>query len=320
MIPEPPPAIRPLLRVDGLRTRFGGTAGGTLAVDGLSLELSRGEALALVGESGCGKSATLLAILGLVPAPGRVEAGRVELDGEDLRAAAPERLRRLRGRLGVVFQDPGASLDPVVRVGEQIVEVLRVHRGLDRRAAAARSVELLRAAGLPASETGARAYPHELSGGMRQRAAMALALACDPELLLADEPTTALDPVLASQLLDLLERERRTRGLAMLLVTHDPGVVARTCDRAAVMYRGRVVEQAPVRSLFARPVHPYTAVLLARSAPQSAGAAPGMLPTGCRYRDRCDRAGDDCAEEPSLEPLADFPGHAVACRHPLPAP
>ena len=321
----------PLLDVSGLRARFGDR----LAVDGVSLSVNRGGALALVGESGCGKSTLALSLVRLVPPPGRVVEGSVCFEGRDLLTLSDEALQKVRGaRLGFVFQEPATSLDPVMRVGAQIGEGLRAHRGLSRREAREQSVELLRLVGVPAPEARVDAWPHELSGGLLQRAAVAMALACEPALLVADEPTSALDATVQAQVLELFARLRRERGLALLVVTHDLRGVARSCDEIAVMYAGRVVERAPAEALFESPRHPYTAGLLAslpgfgtRGRPLRAipGAPPDLarLPSGCRFRDRCARAEPDCAAaEPALISLGVNSlgvNSATACFHPLPA-
>jgi peptide/nickel transport system ATP-binding protein len=297
------------------------------AVDAVSLSVQPGRALGLVGESGCGKTLTALALLRLLPdRAARISAGSVRFAGEDLTTASAERLRRVRGReIGAVFQDPMTFLNPVLRVGDQVAEPLRCHTGLSARAARARTLETLAEVGLADPERCYQSYPHQLSGGMRQRALIAAALICDPRLLIADEPTTALDVTVQAQLLALLDRERRRRGLALILITHDLGVVARICDEVAVMYAGRVVERGGVKELFAAPAHPYTAGLLASvraldlqsGARDTAGrmilpAIEGTVPAieswsssgwggGCRFRDRCPRAEELCArEDPKL--------------------
>jgi peptide/nickel transport system ATP-binding protein len=293
------------------------------AVDGVSLSLAPGRALGLVGESGCGKTLTALALLRLLPERvARLRSGSVRFRGEELATAAPERLRQLRGReIGAVFQDPMTFLNPVLRVGDQVAEPLRAHSGLSARSARERAIETLGEVGLPDPSRCFESYPHQLSGGMRQRALIAAALISDPKLLIADEPTTALDVTVQAQLLALLDRERRRRGLALLLITHDLGVVARVCEEVAVMYAGRVVERGGVKEIFAAPAHPYTAGLLASvraldPQPGRPGAGPrsvlpaieGTVPaieswssSGCRFRDRCPRAEERCArEDPAL--------------------
>ncbi len=327
----------PLLEVCGLRTRFALEEGPVLAVEDVSFSVPPGGTLGVVGESGCGKSVTALSIMRLVPEPpGRVVGGEIRFKGRDLLALPEAEMRRVRGHhISMVFQEPMTALNPVYTVGEQIGEAVRLHQGLDRRQAKARAVEMLRQVGIPAPEQRVDAYPHQLSGGMRQRVVIAMALACDPELLIADEPTTALDVTIQAQILELLAKLRAERGMAVVLITHDLGVVAESCDAVVVMYAGRVVEQAPVRALFRQPAHPYTAGLL-RSIPsfhEARGegerprlkAIPGMvpslrhLPTGCRFRERCERALEVCARvDPPLAPQRD--GQLAACHNPVPAP
>jgi oligopeptide/dipeptide ABC transporter ATP-binding protein len=286
--------------------------------------------LALVGESGCGKTMTALAIMGLVPEPaGRIAAGRIGFDGVDLQSLTAAERRAYRGsRIGMIFQEPMTSLNPAFTIGDQIGEGLVRHRGLSRRAARAEAIEMLRRVHVPAPHERADDYPHRLSGGMRQRAMIAMALACQPALLIADEPTTALDVTIQAQILELLRELREATGTAMLLITHDLGVVAETADRVAVMYAGRIVEEAPVGRLFAAPQHPYTIGLLG-AVPLLAGRRsrlatiegnvpdPLHLPPGCRFAPRCPFAEPRChAEDPTLLELG--PGHRAAClRAPL---
>jgi len=322
-----------LLEIRDLQVELA-TARGTLrAVDRVSLQVPRGQTLGIVGESGCGKSLTALSVLRLLRSPpARVARGQVLFEGRDLLSLPEAELRRIRGnRIAMVFQEPMSSLNPVYAVGAQIAEAVRAHRPVGRVAARARAVEMLRQVGIPAPEERADAYPHQLSGGMRQRVMIAMALACDPELLIADEPTTALDVTVQAQILELLRGLQRSRRMSMALITHDLGVVAETCDEVAVMYAGRVVERAPVRDLFRRPAHPYTAGLL-RSIPrleagraQKLWAIPGSVPalgawpSGCRFRDRCDRATEICAQvDPPLEVKRS--GQLAACHHPVEAP
>jgi peptide/nickel transport system ATP-binding protein len=330
----------PLLDVRGLTAELSLEAGPVRAVDGVSFTVPPGGTLGVVGESGCGKSLTALSVLGLAPQPPvRVVAGEVRFQGRDLLKLPEAELRRVRGRhAAMVFQEPMTSLNPVFTVGEQIAEGVRLHLGASRLQARERAVEMLRQVGIPAPGERVDAYPHQLSGGMRQRVMIAMALACDPALLIADEPTTALDVTIQAQILDLLKRLQGERGMAVMLITHDLGVVAESCDTVVVMYAGRVVEHAPVRELFARPAHPYTAGLL-RSIPSLQGAMdaggvggrrrlqaiPGMvpslgrLPSGCAFRDRCERALEVCARGvPPLEPKRD--GQLAACHNPVPAP
>ena len=320
----------PLLSVEGLRVEFATEAGILRAVDGIDLVIERGETLALVGESGCGKTMTALAIMGLIPEPpGRIAAGRISFAGIDLQRLAAAERRAYRGsRIAMIFQEPMTSLNPAFTIGDQIGEGLVRHQGLSRRAARAEAIELLRRVHVPAPQQRADDYPHRLSGGMRQRAMIAMALACAPSLLIADEPTTALDVTIQAQILDLLRELREATGTAMLLITHDLGVVAENADRVAVMYAGRIVEEAPVARLFAVPQHPYTIGLLG-AVPRLAGGRsrlatiegnvpdPLRLPPGCRFAPRCPFAEPRChAEEPALAELG--PGHRAAClRAPL---
>jgi oligopeptide/dipeptide ABC transporter ATP-binding protein len=253
----------PLLDVRNLTTYFFTTGGLIKAVRGIDFAISEGETLALVGESGCGKSMTALSLLRLVPEPGRIVDGEIFFAGEDLRLIPEDEMRRLRGnQIAMVFQEPMTSLNPVFRIGEQIGEVLRLHKGLDRQPALDAAIELLHQVGIPSPERRARDYPHHLSGGMRQRVVIAMALACDPRLLIADEPTTALDVTIQAQIMDLLMQLKEERRMATLLITHDLGVVAQAADRIAVMYNGLIMEQGAVATIFANPVHPYTQGLL----------------------------------------------------------
>jgi oligopeptide/dipeptide ABC transporter ATP-binding protein len=332
--PNPPPLAgegeKPLLDVRGLRTHFAVDGGEMRAVDGVSFTIRAGATLGLVGESGCGKSVTSLSIMGLVPQPpGRIAGGEVRFDGEDLLKVPPRRLRDLRGdQLAMIFQEPMTSLNPAFTVGDQIAEALQRHRGLSRAAAMARAVDLLGRVRIPSPETRVHDYPHKLSGGMRQRVMIAMALACDPKLLIADEPTTALDVTIQAQILDLLRRLRAETGMAILLITHDLGVIAELADEVAVMYLGRIVEKAPVRRLFEAPQHPYTIGLLGsipklHVAETRLAAIEGMVPSplappqGCRFNPRCPFAVEKCREEePPLMEMA--PGHLAACwRAPL---
>ena len=314
----------PLLRVANLRTTFPTAGGGqAAAVDGVSFDLRRGETLGLVGESGSGKSVTALSIIRLVMPPGRITNGRVEFEGRNLMELGEEEMRRMRGRrIGFVFQEPMVALNPVYTIGFQIRETLLVH-GLARGAAAKRrAVELLEAVRVPEPERRAREYPHQLSGGLRQRAMIALALAAEPSLLIADEPTTALDVTVQAEILDLLREMRRAFGLSLLLITHDLGVIAEMADRVAVMYCGRIVEHATVSELFAKPAHPYTRGLLASIPGGESGerlvAIPGVVPPlgqagpGCAFAPRCgDRLPHCDASAPSLTNLS--LGHDVRC-------
>lgn len=293
-------------------------------VDGVSFQLDRGETLALVGESGCGKSLTSLALLQLVPAPGRIESGStIRLGDTDVLALRGEALRRIRGRrIGMIFQDPMTSLNPVFTVGDQIVEGILAHFKMPRANARDRALQLLQEVGIPDPGQRLRAYPHQLSGGMRQRVMIAIALAAEPEILVADEPTTALDVTVQAQILEVLDRLQANRGMAVLLITHDLGIVAGRADRVAVMYAGQIVEEAPTSRLFANPSHPYTQGLFA-SVPRIRGPlkrlnpirgsvpAPSAWPSGCRFRPRCPKAFDKSELEPPL--LAVEPDHQMRC-------
>ncbi|MDW7710038.1 MAG: ABC transporter ATP-binding protein [Deferrisomatales bacterium] len=319
---------RPLLCVEDLRVAFpgAGSAGELAAVRGVSLSLKRGETLALVGESGCGKSVTALSVIGLVPSPGRVTGGRVLFDGRDLTSLSSRALRSVRGReVGMVFQEPMTSLNPVFTVGYQLAEALTAHRKLPRAELRGRCLELLREVGIPAPEERLGAYPSQLSGGLRQRVMIAIAVACRPRLLIADEPTTALDVTIQAQIMALLGRLRRELGMALLLITHDLGLVAQNVERVAVMYAGHVVEECTTRHLFASPLHPYTRGLLG-SVPGASGVGrggrlqaisgnvphPSRVPSGCPFRDRCPLAADPCAA--ALPELAEvLPGRRVRC-------
>jgi peptide/nickel transport system ATP-binding protein len=296
------------------------------AVRDVSFEVRRRETLALVGESGCGKSLTALSIMGLLPAGvGRVSAGRITVDGVDMTAASEAKAQALRGdRIGMIFQEPMTSLNPVLPVGFQIAESLVEHRGASRREARQRALELMELVRIPAAAQRLDAYAHQFSGGMRQRVMIAIALACGPKVLIADEPTTALDVTIQAQVLALLADLQRREGLAVLLITHNLGVVASVADRVIVMYGGDVVESAPVKQFFRRPTHPYSEALLAAMprVDQSAAALapiPGQvptlpeLPTGCRFQSRCPLRIARCAELPPLTPLAAEPDHGVRC-------
>jgi peptide/nickel transport system ATP-binding protein len=301
----------PLLAIENLRVVFHGDRGRrTVAVDGVDLSLERGSTLGIVGESGSGKSVTALAVMGLLPKDSAQVSGAVTFDGIPLLDLADRALRDLRGdRLAMIFQEPMTSLNPSYTVGEQIIEVLVRHRGLSQGRARERAVALLRRAGIPSPDERIDDYPHKLSGGMRQRAMIAIALACDPELLIADEPTTALDVTIQAQILDLMRELKRTSDAAIILITHDLGVVAEVCDEVAVMYAGEIVERAPVDALFEAPEHPYTVGLMA-SLPrldrhvERLAAIDGVLPdmsappAGCRFAARCPFAIEPCSAAP----------------------
>jgi peptide/nickel transport system ATP-binding protein len=323
-------SAKALLDVEDIMVELSTERGPLLAVADVSLEVAPGRTLGIVGESGSGKTMLARAILRLLPPAARV-AGRVRFDGRDLYDLPQETLRCLRGReLAVVFQDPTTSLNPVLTVGGQIVETLRAHLGLGERAALAQAVNLLAEVGIPEPERRARQYPHQLSGGMRQRVAIAIALSCAPKLLIADEPTTALDVTVQAQILDLLARETRKRGMAMILITHDLGVVAGRTDEVAVMYAGRIVEHAPTRALFKNPRHPYAEALMAAipklDAPPHTPLAtitgappdPARLPGGCPFNPRCRHAQDRCRRDRPPLSTGHGAGHPYACWFPLP--
>jgi peptide/nickel transport system ATP-binding protein len=323
----------PLLEVRDLRTWFHTDAGTAKAVDGVSFAVERGEVLGIVGESGCGKSVTSLSLMQLIARPpGEVMSGSsIRWKGEELVGAKEKRLRALRGDdIAMIFQEPMTSLNPVHRVGAQIAEVLRLHRGMNAGEARARAVELLSLVGIPNADERVDAYPHHLSGGQRQRVMIAIALACEPDLLIADEPTTALDVTIQAQILDLLEELRESHGTAMILITHDMGVVAEAADDVIVMYAGQIVEQASVLDLFDHPEHPYTEALLG-ALPQLEGdgirqrhltAIPGRPPDlrdppeNCRFAARCKYAGGDACTTRMPELREIRPGHFVRSEHP----
>jgi oligopeptide/dipeptide ABC transporter ATP-binding protein len=321
-------ASAPLLSVEGLRVGFVTEGGRVQAVDGVSFGVEPGEVLAIVGESGSGKSVTAQTIIGLTRSPNSRIEGSVQLGDEELLEAGDEELRRVRGeRVGMVFQDPMTSFNPVYRIGDQIIEAIRAHReDVSKDEAHRKAIELLDSVGIPNAERRVDDYPHEFSGGMRQRAMIAMALALEPELLIADEPTTALDVTVQAQILALLERLNRERGLATILITHDLGVVAEVADRVLVMYAGRVVEQGTLDEIFYDPQHPYTWGLLGsltrmdrprpERLPQIGGAPPSLLdlPTGCSFRSRCPHEFDRCGELPGLDArLTEAPQHRDRC-------
>jgi peptide/nickel transport system ATP-binding protein len=314
----------PLLDVRALHTHFEADEGIARAVDGVSFSLHPGRTLGLVGESGCGKSVTALSILRLVTPPGRIVSGAIVYKAQDLLGISERAMRHVRGKeIAMIFQEPMTSLNPVFTIGSQIAEAIRLHQRLGRAATRARVIEALRLVEMAEPERRADSYPHELSGGMRQRAMIAMALACEPNLLIADEPTTALDVTIQAQILDLLRGLRERLGMAMLLITHDLGIVAEQADDVAVMYAGRIVEYGSVVDVFERPLHPYTIALMEavgrlggdrRYLEALPGTVPSLLrlPSGCRFRDRCARAIDRCAGiDPPLEVKED--AHAAAC-------
>ena len=316
-----------LLEIQGLRTCFATDQGVLKAVDGVDLSLDEGQTLGLVGESGCGKSVTALSILRLITPPGRIAGGRILFEGRDLLALPEREMRRVRGnRIGLVFQEPASALNPVLTVGFQVAESLLIHRGLSRREAMREAEELFRIVSIPDPARSVRQYPHQLSGGLRQRVLIAIALACKPAVLIADEPTTALDVTIQAQILDLLRRLREEYRLSVILISHDLGVIAEMADRVAVMYAGRIVEEAPVRELFRAPRHPYTLGLLrsiprrrpGEPRPHRLHAIPGnvpdlaRLPGGCSFHPRCPDVMDVCrALDPAM--TAEAAGGRVAC-------
>lgn len=314
-----------LLEVDGLTTTFRTKAGEVKAVDGVSFNVRKGETLGIVGESGSGKSVSSLSIMQLIPnPPGKIIAGQVLFDKQDLLKMPPAAMRKIRGQsISMIFQEPMTSLNPVLTVGYQISEVIRLHMGLSKKDALDRAVRMLKLVGIPSPERRVHEYPHMLSGGMRQRVMIAMALSCNPKLLIADEPTTALDVTIQAQILELMRKLRHDIGMSIILITHDLGVVAEMCDRVAVMYAGRILEEALVNHLFEDPLHPYTQGLL-RSIPRIGdtrvklhvieGTVPNLhsLPLGCRFAPRCSRAFDVCIKElPELKLMPD--GRRVAC-------
>jgi dipeptide transport system ATP-binding protein len=316
-----------LLEIDNLSVEFPTAAGVLRAVDGVSLRLDEGEVLGVVGESGSGKSVTMLALMGLVPYPGRVRADRLAFAGRDLLTLSAAQRRRIAGKdVAMIFQEPTTSLNPCFTVGFQLVETLRLHEGMDRTAARRRAVELLDQVGIPEPESRLRAFPHQLSGGMNQRVMIAMAIACNPRLLIADEPTTALDVTIQAQILDLLLALQRERGMSLVLITHNMGVVAETATRVMVMYAGQIMEEQAAAALFANPQHPYTAALLAALPERSAGdrplaTIPGVVPglydrpQGCLFSPRCAYATEHSRRvRPELRPWADG---QIRCHYPL---
>jgi oligopeptide/dipeptide ABC transporter ATP-binding protein len=313
-----------LLEVKNLQTYFFTGDGLVKAIAGVDFTINRGETLALVGESGCGKSVTALSLLRLVPEPGRIVEGEIRFADLDILHMPEAEIRRVRGnRIGMIFQEPMTSLNPVFRIGDQIIESLQLHRGHDREKSTKMATELLHSVGIPAAEQRLKDYPHQLSGGMRQRVMIAMALACDPQLLIADEPTTALDVTIQAQIMELLGQIKAERNMATLLITHDLGVVAENADRVAIMYAGLILETAPVKEIYSNPVHPYTRGLLAciprvgerreRLVPiEGSVPKPGAGHEGCSFLERCDESFAPCrGEVPPLKELQ--PGHWVRC-------
>jgi len=318
-----------LLEVRNLQTSFFTPEGEVRAIDGVSFEIGQGKTLGLVGESGCGKSVTSLSIMRLIPSPpGKIVGGEIIYRGRDLLKLNNEEMRKIRGNeISMIFQEPMTSLNPVFTVGNQIGEAIRLHQGLGKRETRHKTIEMLRLVNIADPESRVDAYPHQLSGGMRQRVMIAMALSCNPSLLIADEPTTALDVTIQAQILELMKELQQKLGMALLLITHDLGVVAEQADDVAIMYAGKIVERAATRSIFNHPFHPYTVGLL-NSLP-GVGAlkkkrldaiggvvpSPLNLPSGCRFRDRCPRAAELCADqEPALQDKE--PGHPAACHFP----
>ena len=316
-----------LLEIENLSVEFPSRSSVLHAVEGVSLSLDAGDVLGIVGESGSGKSVTMMALMGLVPYPGRVTASKMRFDGHDLLGLSSRERNRLTGKdVAMIFQEPTTSLNPCFSVGFQLAETLRIHLGMDSKAAKRRSIELLEQVGISDPETRLKAYPHQLSGGMNQRVMIAMAIACNPKLLIADEPTTALDVTIQAQILDLLRSLQRERGMALVLITHNMGVVSDMAQRVAVMYAGQIMEQQPAQALVQRPRHPYTEALMAALPERSDGSIrlatiPGMVPglydrpTGCLFAPRCGYADDDCrSQRPGL---VNGLQAAVRCHHPL---
>lgn len=316
----------PLLEIKNLSVEFPSQNGMVRAVDGVDITLEKGEVLGIVGESGSGKSVGMLALMGLVPYPGRVQADKLLFEGRDLQTLSERERRALTGKdVAMIFQEPTTSLNPSFTIGYQLAETLHIHEGMDRKAARRRVIELLEQVGIPAPESRLSAYPHQLSGGMNQRVMIAMAIACNPKLLIADEPTTALDVTIQAQILDLLLSLQRDRGMALILITHNMGVVSDTTERVAVMYAGQIMEQRPTQSLFESPQHPYTAALLAARPEASDGGRlatiPGVVPglhdrpSGCLFSPRCGYATPLTDEaRPDLRPWMDG---LIRCHYPL---
>ena len=315
-----------LVELKNLRTHFFTDMGVAKSVDGVSYTVRKGQTLGVVGESGCGKSVTALSIMGLIPQPpGKIVDGEIIFNGKDLTKFSQEELRKIRGKdVAMIFQEPMTSLNPVYTVGDQIMEMILNHEDVTTKEARDRAIQLLEEVGIPSPEKRIDEYPHNMSGGMRQRVMIAISLACSPSLLIADEPTTALDVTIQAQILELLNKLQRERGTAIIMITHDLGVVAETCDHVVVMYAGKIAEKADVVSLFNSPKHPYTNALF-KSIPDLAGEGnrlytiKGMVPSaydfpdGCRFRDRCEFATEACSTQPTEEEVS--PGHFVACHN-----
>jgi oligopeptide/dipeptide ABC transporter ATP-binding protein len=324
MMSEKKPAV--VLELKNLQTHFFTDMGVARSVDGVSYKVREGQTLGVVGESGCGKSVTALSIMGLIPRPpGKIVGGQILFDGKDLTKFSEEELRKIRGKdIAMIFQEPMTSLNPVYTVGDQIMEMILNHEDVTEQEARERAIKLLEEVGIPSPEERVDNYPHNMSGGMRQRVMIAMSLACSPRLLLADEPTTALDVTIQAQILDLMNKLQEERNTAIVMITHDLGVVAETCDHVVVMYAGHVAENADVYSLFENPCHPYT-IALFKSIPDLVGGGgrlftiDGMVPSaynfpqGCRFRDRCPFATKQCLTKPEMEEVA--PDHFVACHN-----
>ncbi len=317
------------LNIQNLRTTFYTKAGPLHAVDGVSYELKKGETLGIVGESGCGKSVTSYSILGLLQPPGKISGGKIFFKGQDLAGLSEQEMRKIRGKqIAIIFQEPMTALNPVLKIGDQISEQILAHENLSKLEARKRSIDLLHQVGIPSPEKRIDSYPHQLSGGMRQRAMIAMALSCNPEMLIADEPTTALDVTIQAQILDLLARLQEKYGMAVQFITHNLGVVSEITDRIIVMYAGKIVEEASSDAIFHHPMHPYTVGLLSsipkidhivERLPTIEGFVPSLLnlPKGCRFQNRCPHAKEQCKnEEPLLKEVSNNSNHKVACFYP----
>ena len=329
-VPALPSTTAPVLAVENLATHFFTKAGVVKAVNGVSFSVARGKIMGLVGESGSGKSMTGYSLMGLIDAPGRIVEGSIKLNGQELRGLAPEAMRQLRGnRIAMIFQDPMMTLNPVLRIDTQMIEAIQAHEHVSRAAALERCRAALVQTGIPSPDERLMAYPHQFSGGMRQRVAIAIALLLKPDLIIADEPTTALDVTIQGQILSEMQKLCRESGTALIWITHDLSVIAGLADEVCVLYAGRIVERGTVDDVLDRTAHPYSKGLI-DSVPsrnprgtrlrQIAGMTPSMLklPPGCAFRERCERATETCGQEPLLEPLlTDFPSHAVRCFHPV---
>lgn len=319
---------QPILKVEDLVTTFFTKGGAVRAVDGITYSVGRGETVGIVGESGCGKSVTSFSILGLLSHPGRVTGGKILFEGSDLLTLSPDEMRRIRGgRIAMIFQEPMTALNPVLTVGFQIEEQIQAHEAISKKQVRERAIDLLKKVGIPSPELRVDDYPHQLSGGMRQRAMIAMALSCNPRLLIADEPTTALDVTIQAQILDLLQQLQDELKMSMQFITHDLGVISELSDRVIVMYAGTIVEEARADVIFSRPQHPYTVGLLEsipnpaqpkKRLPTIPGAVPSLsnLPTGCRFQNRCSRATDQCQREaPVFRKISQ--DHGIACFNPI---